>query len=319
MTKEFIVFVFLFILFDSTDVLAWRLWGKKEDILIQKKGDSNKQTKTSTPQLLGPIPQPEPPETCDMLGKGWKSLPKLRISNELTGPLPILALYSVTKLSKYYLTCGDLTPNGSITIYWALNGSIKAQHNFNANSNGNAVVHSETVGQIPVGTYCVWVRDNSTGLESGKISLNITPLCHPVGIEYLVSQKFGEDPETYKRWNYAGHMGLDFKCPEGTPVYACDNGEVYEVNNDANNPNGCYVRIRHDWGTSFYGHLSKIVVKQGDRALRYCLIGFSGKTGFVKGKTGAHLHFGITMNGISNQGYTNREGKDYVDPSPFVE
>ena len=35
-----------------------------------------------------------------------------------------------------------------------------------------------------------------------------------------LTQLFGENPEIYKKWGYAGHNGVDYGIPNGTPVGA---------------------------------------------------------------------------------------------------
>lgn len=137
-------------------------------------------------------------------------------------------------------------------------------------------------------------------------------LHRPVGTEYPISQPFGPSSdktlqEAYKKWGYEGHFGVDYACPVGTDIFACDNGEVVETNDsDPDHPNGLYVRIKHKWGSSVYLHLSSIAVLNGKSVTKNSVIGSSGKTGFV---TGPHLHFGIRISGIPNPGY-----KDYIDP-----
>ena len=62
--------------------------------------------------------------------------------------------------------------------------------------------------------------------------------------------------------------------------------------------NGAYgnmVVLDHGFGiTTRYGHLSRIVVADGQQVKRGDLIGFVGSTGR---STGAHLHYEVWMNG----------------------
>jgi hypothetical protein len=141
-------------------------------------------------------------------------------------------------------------------------------------------------------------------------------LVRPVETRYPISQPFGPSSdqtlqEAYKKWGYEGHFGVDYACPVGTDIYTCDDGEVFEVNNsNPKHPNGLYVRIKHKWGSSVYCHLSNLKVKNGERVAKYLIIGSSGKTGYV---TGAHLHFGLKISGISNPSY-----KDYINPLEYA-
>jgi murein DD-endopeptidase MepM/ murein hydrolase activator NlpD len=53
--------------------------------------------------------------------------------------------------------------------------------------------------------------------------------------------------------------------------------------------------VRHSNGfTSYYGHLSKILVRPGQRVSQSDLVGLVGSTGLA---TGPHLHYGIMKNG----------------------
>ena len=141
-------------------------------------------------------------------------------------------------------------------------------------------------------------------------------LVRPVETQYPISQPFGPSSdqtlqEAYKKWGYNGHFGIDYACPVGTDIFACDDGEVFEANNsNPKHPNGLYVRIKHKWGSSVYLHLSSVAVLNGKRVAKNTVIGSSGKTGYV---TGAHLHFGLRISGIPNPGY-----KDYIDPKKYA-
>jgi len=98
-----------------------------------------------------------------------------------------------------------------------------------------------------------------------------------------------------------GHTGYDWGMPEGTELYAVADATVrfagweepfycpvlgkkvsgLVVLLDKELPGGKHVRID-------YGHLSKVLVKTGERVKQGDLIGLSGNTGC---STGPHLHF----------------------------
>lgn len=74
------------------------------------------------------------------------------------------------------------------------------------------------------------------------------------------------------------------------PIYACDDGVVYKVEVQPNGGNVIY--IKHDKGiVSCYAHLSKVLVKKGQKVKMGKQIGNMGDTG--KGTNGNHLHFGL--------------------------
>jgi hypothetical protein len=89
------------------------------------------------------------------------------------------------------------------------------------------------------------------------------------------------------------HKGLDLKAKSGDPVYATRNGRVAFAG--VSGGYGNLIQIRHaDAYITYYGHLSKIYVQQGQKVRRGALIGRVGATGRV---TGPHLHFEIRKNG----------------------
>jgi hypothetical protein len=116
--------------------------------------------------------------------------------------------------------------------------------------------------------------------------------------------------------NYAAHIrrgsglpGTDFTCRVGEAVVAVADGVVTRANNFGASGNN--VRIHHKNGfTSYYLHLSKIRVKNGDVVKQGQLIGLSGGKKGAPGSgssTGPHLHFSLA----------NPSGK-LVDPEEFI-
>ena len=89
------------------------------------------------------------------------------------------------------------------------------------------------------------------------------------------------------------HNGTDFAAPIGTPVLATGDGIVTRV---VKHPYaGLYVVIDNDgpFSTRFL-HLSKALVKRGQRVSRGQKIALSGNSGR---STGAHLHYELHING----------------------
>ena len=89
---------------------------------------------------------------------------------------------------------------------------------------------------------------------------------------------------------YTGHAGIDLAAPTGTPVYAAYAGVVEKVGlNIVAGRTGYGVLIRNpDGERQYYGHLSKILVRVGQKVGQGEQIALSGATGNV---TGPHLHF----------------------------
>lgn len=116
---------------------------------------------------------------------------------------------------------------------------------------------------------------------------------YPVNSKWRISSNF--DPKRFhpvtKR--VAPHNGTDFATPIGTPVNSSGDGVV--VMTRSHPYAGNYVVIQH--GNSYqtrYLHLSKILVKKGQKVSRGQKIGLSGKSGRV---SGPHLHYELIVRG----------------------
>lgn len=93
--------------------------------------------------------------------------------------------------------------------------------------------------------------------------------------------------------NTTFHYGVDLAAASGTPVYAFAGGTVEETG--YNSVYGNYVLLSHPDGfASFYGHLSKVYVKNGADVSCGQKIAAVGSTGW---STGPHLHFEVRKNG----------------------
>lgn len=91
------------------------------------------------------------------------------------------------------------------------------------------------------------------------------------------------------------HHGIDFTAPVGTEIYSTGNGKVYSIEKTGRGY-GNNVVIDHGYGyKTLYAHLSKIVVKRGQKLVRGELIGYVGSTGT---STAPHLHYEVIKNGV---------------------
>ena len=87
------------------------------------------------------------------------------------------------------------------------------------------------------------------------------------------------------------HGGADFPAVTGTPVHAAQKGKVALA--EGLFFSGNTVVLDHGLGVyTFYGHLSEIGVKVGDEVEAGAVLGKVGATGRA---TGAHLHWGLTV------------------------
>lgn len=132
-------------------------------------------------------------------------------------------------------------------------------------------------------------------------------LLHP--IRGMFTQGFGVNPDDYKHWGYPGHNGVDWGAPVDTNVVAAAEGLVSKIAFE-DGGFGNYLVLSHENGSYFtyYAHLSRALVKPGDKVERGQPVAKSGNTGYA---TGPHLHFGLKIPG-ENPAY-----KGYVDPLPY--
>lgn len=89
------------------------------------------------------------------------------------------------------------------------------------------------------------------------------------------------------------HYGMDFACDTGTPVYATADGVVKYAR--WKTAYGNLIEIDHGYGyVTRYAHLSKMLVKQGQKVVRGEEIAKAGSTGK---STGPHLHYEVLVDG----------------------
>ena len=89
------------------------------------------------------------------------------------------------------------------------------------------------------------------------------------------------------------HSGTDFRAGEGTPIEAPNRGTVVLSENLYYSGN-CVI-LDHGWGLySYFAHLSRLAVSEGDMVAAGQVIGHVGATGRV---TGPHLHWSMRLNG----------------------
>ena len=89
------------------------------------------------------------------------------------------------------------------------------------------------------------------------------------------------------------HNGVDFGAKIGTPVMAAASGVVTKASYYSGY--GLYVNIKHSGNLSTaYGHLSRVVVRSGQRVNQGQVIAYTGNSGY---STGAHLHHEVIYNG----------------------
>ena len=92
---------------------------------------------------------------------------------------------------------------------------------------------------------------------------------------------------------YRPHLGIDYGAPIGTPVQTIGDGRVIFAGMKGGDGN--LVKVQHSNGyTTYYMHLSRILVRNGQRVEQGQRIGLVGMTGLA---TGPHLDFRIQLHG----------------------
>ena len=130
-------------------------------------------------------------------------------------------------------------------------------------------------------------------------SLRAMPLGYPVEGEITSGFGYRRSPTAHGRHM---HEGLDISLDRGGDVLVTGDGEVFNVEYDG--AYGWFVDVQHAPGlTTRYAHLSKPLVKKGQRVGRGDRIALSGNTGR---STGPHLHYEVRVNGNPR------------DPQPYV-
>jgi murein DD-endopeptidase MepM/ murein hydrolase activator NlpD len=105
------------------------------------------------------------------------------------------------------------------------------------------------------------------------------------------------------------HPGIDLAGAYGTPVYATADGTVLRAGWNSGGY-GNLVELDHGRGiTTRYGHMSAILVREGDHITRGQQIGRMGSTGR---STGNHLHYEVRIDGRAVNPIPFMKSADYV-------
>ena len=98
-------------------------------------------------------------------------------------------------------------------------------------------------------------------------------------------KKFG------KMWSKGYHTGVDYAVKSGTDIVAVADGKI--ENASWGSAYGTQLVQKVEGGWVIYAHLSKALVKAGDKVTKGQHIGESGNTG---NSSGPHLHFEMRDN-----------------------
>jgi murein DD-endopeptidase MepM/ murein hydrolase activator NlpD len=142
-------------------------------------------------------------------------------------------------------------------------------------------------------------------LQSDVIAI---PSDKPVQTEVTFTSGFGVRSDPFHR-GAAFHPGIDLSGAYGTPIYATADGTVARAGWN-NGGYGNMVEIDHGRGISTrYGHMSAVLVHEGDHVKRGQQVGRMGSTGR---STGNHLHYEVRIDGRAVNPIPFMKSTDYV-------
>ena len=129
--------------------------------------------------------------------------------------------------------------------------------------------------------------------EEGKVLKNMF-LKAPLKFGYRISSRFSKNRFHPVQKTFKAHKGTDYAASSGTPIVTTASGIVERTGYTAGNGN--YVKVKHSSTYSTqYLHMSKILVRRGQRVSQGETIGKVGSTGLA---TGPHVCYRFWKNGV---------------------
>ena len=146
-----------------------------------------------------------------------------------------------------------------------------------------------------------WQRQDAVGQQAMSV-----PSSRPLNTATLTSS-YGVRSDPF-RGQAAMHAGIDLAAPTGTAVYATADGMVEHASWEGGYGN--MVEIEHGKGLATrFGHLSRILVHEGQMVHRGDLVALVGSTGR---STGPHLHYEVRIDGHAVNPMPFLQASDYV-------
>jgi murein DD-endopeptidase MepM/ murein hydrolase activator NlpD len=137
-------------------------------------------------------------------------------------------------------------------------------------------------------------------VKSPTVQRSETPE-HHYAIDWPVDQA-----RLTQRFHLSGrrpHLGIDLAAPRGSKVLSAHYGTVIYTGNDFHGYGRLVIIEQNSSWATFYSHLDKIKVKEGQMIEQGQLVGLMGRSGNARG---VHLHFEL------------RNHRDPVDPLLFL-
>lgn len=122
-----------------------------------------------------------------------------------------------------------------------------------------------------------------------------TPFVHPIKDQSKITRETGYGMRMHPIFKKRQlHTGVDYVVPMNTEIVATADGKILTAKNWSKGY-GVHITIEHvDGYSTFYAHLEKLLVKEGQQVKQGEVIALSGTTGI---STGPHLHYEVRKNG----------------------
>ncbi|WP_368737148.1 peptidoglycan DD-metalloendopeptidase family protein [Vibrio marinisediminis] len=143
------------------------------------------------------------------------------------------------------------------------------------------------------GEFTAYLHSDGQYYDKNGESLQRAFQREPIKGKYRLSSHFNPHRKHPVTGRVSPHNGTDWAVPVGTPIVSTGDGVVIMTRKHPYAGN--YVVIQH--GSTYktrYLHLSKILVRKGQKVTRGQRIGLSGKSGRV---TGPHIHYELIARG----------------------
>lgn len=201
----------------------------------------------------------------------------------------------------------SLSDSNILIIHDVLEGRVDFRKDLRANDAFDLVLKTGSIDGIQVGstqlealqmtvkgeTYRAFLHSDGRFYDEEGNSLTPSLRRWPTAKEYRISSSFNANRLHPITGHPAPHNGVDLATPTGTKVLATGDGVVTRV--ATHKYAGKYLVLDYNgpYGARFL-HLSKVLVKKGQKVKRGQVIALSGNTGRT---TGAHLHYELHVKG----------------------
>jgi murein DD-endopeptidase MepM/ murein hydrolase activator NlpD len=134
----------------------------------------------------------------------------------------------------------------------------------------------------------------SAGTSQPTASASLAPQPGAVGSFILPTGSYEVSGWVFGDPRNPTHIGLDYRCRLGNPIYASDAGVV--VFAGWGGGYGNLVRVDHGNGfVTYYAHFNAFAVGYGQAVSQGQVLGYCGTTGY---SSGPHLHYEVRLNGV---------------------